>query len=758
MTASDAGAVGPGACAPFNSVVLAGKDCSLSYGSRTDPAAGGAARAQPNAVDLMGELKTNASYIKTRGYALQLRAPINAWSAVPRPQAEECLAGLNCFNATALRLRLAALLRGAATPNEVLLTSPACAGGGPALAPDVCGPWPGLPPFADQVQCVCAPPPPGGAAGAVGACFWTARAAYVSRWLGLRLGPPLNQAPTAADCAAYTLAQLAAAGAPLAWAAFVYAPSVRSCFPRRVDPAYAGRDLCTSDSALCRKAAVVAAAAVAAGAADADAIVAEVAAIVSPGAQMYWRAGPGGPACAVRAEVAQQCSTGRPAWEYSPHRVFTDASTGLPGGLDAFHVIVNLHSETAADVAAAAALQSPPSEPAAAAALRGLLAQYSITQIAVANDKRPLLGGGAVGRERDLQAAGYINASAGLLTACGKCDGPCECARAGDGDDATCVPLGAGGFWETSIAPGPAFAGPVHAVVSRVDVGLCAPSPDDPRLCDAAAGVEAEPRAIQLNFSDGTTRMLDVTVGDVARAFYFPPSVAFWVRATLVDGPTAGLFRFAVVGQPFSETFNASAARVDLFSAAGAAAARSAGLTATYSCPPTTFASPGQGMCVPCPYPAVSPAGSTGAANCTCPVCGDGRLHWQADEKCDDGNVVGGDGCSSSCKIEPLQFCVGPRDARSGVGLPLLSYGVRDQCLRLGSYWIPYGAAPWTARFGAAALVHQVGTWKRGGCRCGRHTVRHLLCLLFFTTMYRIFPLSMAFFLRFRLKGPLDSS
>jgi hypothetical protein len=160
MATSNAGAPDAGGCVPLRTVILAGRDASLSYEARTDPGAGGQANAQPNAVDLMGALKTNASYIKTRGYGLQLHQPINAYSPTVL-QAAECRIGLNCFNATALRLQLSALLRDPAgragpAPNEVRLVGPGC-GGAPAsgLPPELCGPWPGLPPLADQVRRAC---------------------------------------------------------------------------------------------------------------------------------------------------------------------------------------------------------------------------------------------------------------------------------------------------------------------------------------------------------------------------------------------------------------------------------------------------------------------------------------------------------------------------------------------------------------------------------------------------------------------------
>jgi cysteine-rich repeat protein len=46
---------------------------------------------------------------------------------------------------------------------------------------------------------------------------------------------------------------------------------------------------------------------------------------------------------------------------------------------------------------------------------------------------------------------------------------------------------------------------------------------------------------------------------------------------------------------------------------------------------------------------------STGWCNVAPPVCGDGILH--AGEQCDDGNQTAGDGCSSTCQVEPGWLC-----------------------------------------------------------------------------------------------------
>ena len=62
---------------------------------------------------------------------------------------------------------------------------------------------------------------------------------------------------------------------------------------------------------------------------------------------------------------------------------------------------------------------------------------------------------------------------------------------------------------------------------------------DDLDLCDASAKPETNPRTVQLRFSDGSSRSLEVTVGVGVKAFYFPPAVAFSLQVVQVDGAQA---------------------------------------------------------------------------------------------------------------------------------------------------------------------------------------------------------------------------
>jgi cysteine-rich repeat protein len=49
----------------------------------------------------------------------------------------------------------------------------------------------------------------------------------------------------------------------------------------------------------------------------------------------------------------------------------------------------------------------------------------------------------------------------------------------------------------------------------------------------------------------------------------------------------------------------------------------------------------------------VGGANATCDGDCTFAVCGDGTANEPAGEACDDGNTVGGDGCSAKCRFEP---------------------------------------------------------------------------------------------------------
>jgi len=53
--------------------------------------------------------------------------------------------------------------------------------------------------------------------------------------------------------------------------------------------------------------------------------------------------------------------------------------------------------------------------------------------------------------------------------------------------------------------------------------------------------------------------------------------------------------------------------------------------------------------------------------DCTLPVCNDGVTNLAAGEQCEDGNLTNGDGCSSTCRLEPFALTV--TLAGNGIGL-----------------------------------------------------------------------------------------
>ncbi len=72
---------------------------------------------------------------------------------------------------------------------------------------------------------------------------------------------------------------------------------------------------------------------------------------------------------------------------------------------------------------------------------------------------------------------------------------------------------------------------------------------------------------------------------------------------------------------------------------------------------------------------------STGGCNGLCvvlagPYCGDGIVETNVGEQCDDGNRIGGDGCSGVCLIEPNWTC--PTPGRPCVSLIVCGNGVRQ--------------------------------------------------------------------------------
>jgi cysteine-rich repeat protein len=93
-----------------------------------------------------------------------------------------------------------------------------------------------------------------------------------------------------------------------------------------------------------------------------------------------------------------------------------------------------------------------------------------------------------------------------------------------------------------------------------------------------------------------------------------------------------------------------------------------------------------------------------------------GRVQWEGDEKCDDGNTQENDGCDKTCKVESSWLCVCPRDSKF-IGIPRKSYMERDSFIRIGSQLIPYGQAEWPGgpRFGSGSVVFKGALRLLGG-------------------------------------------
>jgi cysteine-rich repeat protein len=56
-------------------------------------------------------------------------------------------------------------------------------------------------------------------------------------------------------------------------------------------------------------------------------------------------------------------------------------------------------------------------------------------------------------------------------------------------------------------------------------------------------------------------------------------------------------------------------------------------------------------------------------SDCTAPVCNDGIMNAAANEQCEDGNTTNGDGCSSTCRLEPFALAVTRVGSAASTGL-----------------------------------------------------------------------------------------
>mmetsp|Transcript_51325 Transcript_51325/g.120591 ORF Transcript_51325/g.120591 Transcript_51325/m.120591 type:complete len:880 (-) Transcript_51325:32-2671(-) len=482
-----------------------------------------------------------------------------------------------------------------------------------------------------------------------------------------------QKAGTAGECAQIARARLTTAS-------FLYDPDTLDCLVRET---YSGdrMELCPSTSPECILRACT------------DIPVCPI----TPGMQLYWSESnlrPEQQQCTLKIET-DQCSldvTGEPGG--APER-----RSSFP--LDIFYILMNMHAETATELEAATKVFTEGNPAAAFRTERqrraGLLDEYQIIRLMKSSDKQP---DDAVGRETSLN---------GLLrtqqTSCAISAGSCMTAFT---DDTTFVTMQDGAYLQTGF--GNEEGTVLEVMISRIDVTLDSESPDN------------LPVDLMFEFSDGNTRSFSLSpirydaVGVLLRrtlAFYIEPVVTTRVRITPIFHG-ASMVNVAIVdffGQEMSQILDARA--VNIF--------QNGYVDGGYKCPSTTskigsttarLCPTGDAKdcsCEPCMFPMIS--NLTGEGECSCPACGDGRLNWQFSEECDDGNVNELDGCTSTCEVENLQMCEGEKDPVTFVGLPIVMYDNPDSCLRLGSFWTPYGKAGWNSRYGTAAVIHKNAMW-----------------------------------------------
>eukprot|EP00286_Rhodomonas_abbreviata_P001414 CAMPEP_0181289360 /NCGR_PEP_ID=MMETSP1101-20121128/842_1 /TAXON_ID=46948 /ORGANISM="Rhodomonas abbreviata, Strain Caron Lab Isolate" /LENGTH=2547 /DNA_ID=CAMNT_0023393579 /DNA_START=238 /DNA_END=7881 /DNA_ORIENTATION=- len=676
MTTSDAGAEGITECAPFNTFIIIGKDPSFTYQARTLPAGGGLENAQPSALDLH---KGDVSYIKIRGYAVKMDNLVDESDTELGFQWQRCSIGLNCFNAMSFREHVSELVGKNVQSNEVRLIPPfACKTEAPGVDPisietlrytNACGPWPGIP--SGLYQCACTG---GGLTGTSEVCYVTGGRFMIGDTTGGAIAPFAEGVGTAGKCAEIARKRLIAS-------AFLYDPNSGTC--QVVEP-YLGSTtaLCPSSSRACIDRACE-------GKANNCPIV--------PGMQLYWYSGAGCTAGMVKAET-MQCQDG-------------EDRASQP--MDLFHLIFNLHAETATELERATnILTGAANNPRNLRTRRAdFLDKYKVMQLNHSNDKMQIGEGGVEPREGSLRRLIHgVTCGRNAQLNCEN-SGACSFCLDAFGVESRFLILEEGGYVEASLIDKTRSDTVTSALVTRIDITV------DPETMDHF------PVSLLCRFSDGNERELDLSVisydtpstADAMRrfhAFYIEPVVTHSIRITPVfrDTALATSVRIALIdlqGHEMSESFSFSS-QVNLF--------QSGFLPNEYKCPSTTTRLGDGSSCTPCAYPKIS--NHTGAGECYCPACGDGRLNWQVREQCDDGNMLGLDGCDN-CTIENLQMCEGEKDPDTFVGIPIKMYDQPDECLRLGSFWTPYGPAGWKPRFGTTAVVHKDAMWVIGGIGSG---------------------------------------
>ena len=404
MTTSDPGAKNLQDCAAFNTVIMAGKDASLTYEARTNSRVNGYMQAQPSALTLNDNAE---AYLKLRGYALQPDERVDPSDISKGFQIDKCRDGLNCFNDSSFREALSTLL-GTVTANEVRLVKPNTChyvnaeteyDGKHRSLPKamiekrMCGPWPGLTPTAGK--CVCSRRGDGSRR-----CFETFGPGIISPYIGTNSGlEAYNYAEWMPDVETVGVcAQLV----PDVSNAFLYDPSRMVCSARSVDPKDLRLDLCSSHSLLCKDVARLRT--------EAKGFLTEL-----PGMQMYFQVS--------EDQIQQKCPiVVEDSLSEGAQNTESEASflcpAKLKSPLDTFYFLINLHAETKRDldhamhVLTGAGTCSPEQDCAQLSGMRRqFLEAYRITEIAIARDKELRPEAGVLRREISVTESGAFNSS-----------------------------------------------------------------------------------------------------------------------------------------------------------------------------------------------------------------------------------------------------------------------------------------------------------------------------------------------------------
>ena len=408
MTTSNHGAIGIDECEPFNTIIWAAKDASLTYEARTNQNVNGYPDAQPNALTLNDDAP---AYLKIRGYALHPDEPVNEQDEAQGLQIERCDFGLNCFNETSFREDLSAMI-GSVKPNEVRLVKPnACLvsidfdlfdgvfDGVERKVPEsmsrkeMCGPWPGLLPTAGKCACGQISDP---MLTRPRRCYYGLGTGLISRYVGEGRGSEeVSIAETVGACAAIASQDVEAN-------AFLYHAGQMKCSPRKVQQSQMALDPCPSQSKLCRDVAYYHL-----GGEQSD--------LLEPGIQMYFAVS--NDEETTSQDFASKCNVliedcnVLTADSSSPFRVKGACDARLKSPLDSLYYLVNLHAETKTDLVRA--LRVLRGQEGSGSERGKFMKKYHITQLAIADDKEIVAG--KLEREVSVTASGHFDASEPVL-------------------------------------------------------------------------------------------------------------------------------------------------------------------------------------------------------------------------------------------------------------------------------------------------------------------------------------------------------